>query len=75
MIGIAIQDNTATNLLRLSEPAVNVPGVGVEIRTNEPGKSYSVLLRFPQGFVALRGRQVEFRVKTSDPNARRSGCR
>lgn len=68
MIGIAIQDNTTTNLLRLSEPTVNVPGVGVEIRTNEPGKAYSVLLGFPQGFVVLPGRQVELRVKTSDPN-------
>jgi hypothetical protein len=68
MIGIAIQDNNTTSLLRLSEPAVNVPGVGAEIRTNEPGKSYSAMLRFPQGFVVLPGRQVEFRVKTSDPN-------
>jgi len=67
MIGVAIQNNTTTNLLRLSEPTVNFPGVGVEITTNEPGKSYSVMLRFPEGFVVLPGRQVEFRVKTSDP--------
>ena len=67
-ISVAIQNNTATNLLRLSEPTVNVPGVGVEITTNESGKSYSVMLGFPQGFVVLPGRQVEFRVKTSDPN-------
>lgn len=67
-ISIAIQNNTATNLLRLSEPTVNVPGVVVEIREGEPGKSFVVQLGFPQGFVAPSGRQVEFRVKTSDPS-------
>jgi hypothetical protein len=67
-ISIAILNNTATNLLRLSEPTVNVPGVGVEIRETEPGKFFMVQLGFPQGFVAPPGRQVEFRVKTSDPN-------
>jgi hypothetical protein len=67
-MSIAIQNNTATNLLRLSEPTVNAPGVGVEIREGEPGKSFMVQLGFPQGFVAPPGRQVEFRVKTSDPN-------
>ena len=67
-IAIAIQNNTTTNLLRLSEPTVNVPGVGIEITTNEPGKSYSVMLAFPQGFVVPLLRGVAFRVKTSDPN-------
>ena len=68
MIAIAIQNNTTTNLLRLSEPTVNVPGVGVEITTNESGKSYSVMLGFRQGFEVPQAQQVEFRVKTSDPN-------
>jgi hypothetical protein len=67
-IAIAIQNNTATNLLSLSEPTINVPGVGIEIMTNEPGKSYSVMLGFPQGFVVPLLRGVAFRVKTSDPN-------
>jgi hypothetical protein len=66
-ISIVIQNNTATNLLRLSEPTVNVPGVGVELRETEPGKFFMAQLGFPQGFVAPPGRQVEFRVKTSDP--------
>jgi hypothetical protein len=68
MIAIAIQNNTSTNLLRLSEPTVNVPGVGIEISELEPGKSFIAQLGFPQGFVVLPGRQVEFLVKTSDPN-------
>jgi hypothetical protein len=68
MIAVAIQNNTTTNLLRLFEPTVNVPGVGVEITTNESGKSYSVMLGFRQGFEVPQAQQVEFRVKTSDPN-------
>ena len=69
MISIAIQNNnTTTNLLRLSEPKVNVPGVGVEIRELQPGKFFMAQLGFPQGFAAPPGQQVEFRVKTSDPN-------
>jgi hypothetical protein len=67
MIAIAIQNNSGTNILTLSEPTLNIPGVGIEITTNQPGQSYSVMLGFPQGFVVLPGRQVEFRVKTSDP--------
>ena len=67
-ISIAIQNNITTNLLRLSEPTVNVPGVGIEIREGEPGKSFIAQLGFPRGFVAPPGGQVEFRVKTSDPN-------
>jgi hypothetical protein len=68
MIAIAIQNDTTTNLLRLSEPTVNVPGVGIAITTNEPGKSYGVMLGFRQGFEVPQAQQVEFRVKTSDPN-------
>ena len=68
-ISIAIQNNSTTNLLRLSEPAVNVPGVGVEIREGEPGKSFMVQLEFPRGLVVPPGGQAEFRVKTSDPSA------
>jgi hypothetical protein len=68
IIAIAIQNNTTTNLLKLSEPTVNVRGVGVEITTNDPGKSYNVMLGFPQGFEVPLLQRVTFRVKTSDPN-------
>ena len=68
MISIAIQNNnTTTNLLRLSEPTVNVPGVGVKIRDGEPGKFFIAELAFPQGFVVPPRRRVEFRVKTNNP--------
>jgi copper(I)-binding protein len=64
---IAIQNNTATNVLTLSEPKVNAAGVGVEIREHQPGRSYSALVGFPQGFEIPPGQQIEFSVKTSNP--------
>jgi hypothetical protein len=66
-ISILIQNNITTNLLRLSEPTVNVPGVGVKIRDGEPGKFFIAELAFPQGFVVPPRRRVEFRVKTNNP--------
>ena len=66
-IAVAIQSNTATNILTLSEPAINIPGVGIEIITNQPGKSFSVMLGFPQGFEVPQGQQVELSLKTSSP--------
>jgi copper(I)-binding protein len=66
-ISVAVQNNSATNLLTLSEPAVNVPGVGTEIREMQAGKSFTAQLAFPQGFMVPPGQQVEFSVKTSNP--------
>jgi hypothetical protein len=64
---IAIQNNSATNLLTLTEAAVNVPGVGIEIREMQPGKSFIAQVGFPQGFLVPAGQQVEFSVKTGLP--------
>jgi len=64
---IAIQNNSATNFLKLSEPTVNAEGVGVEIREIQPGRSFSALLAFPQGFQVPPGQQVELSLKTSNP--------
>ena len=66
-ISVAIQNNSATNLLALSEPTVNAPGVGVEIREMEPGKSFIAQLAFPQGFTVPPGQHVEFSIKTGNP--------
>jgi hypothetical protein len=64
---VAIQNNSGTNTLTLFEPTINIPGVGIEIRTNQPDKSFSVMLGFPQGFEVPPGQQVEFSLKTSSP--------
>jgi hypothetical protein len=63
---VAIQNNSTTNVLMLSEPKVNVEGVVVEIRENQPGKNFSAFLAFPQGFEVPAGQQVELSLKTSN---------
>jgi hypothetical protein len=63
---VAIQ-NSSTNLLQLSDPAVNVPEVTAQIREMQPGKSFTALVAFPQGFQVPPGQQVELTVKSSNP--------
>jgi copper(I)-binding protein len=63
---VAIQNNS-TNALQLSDPAVNVPGVNAQIKETQSGKSFAVLVAFPQGFQIPPGQQVELSVKSSNP--------
>jgi copper(I)-binding protein len=63
---VAIQNNS-TNLLKLSEPAVNVSGVDAQIKETQPGKMFTAMLAFPQGFQVPPGQQVELSFKTSHP--------
>jgi copper(I)-binding protein len=63
---VAIQ-NRSTNDLTLSEPVVNVPGVEARIQEMQPGRSFTALLAFPQGFEVPPGQQVELTVKSSNP--------
>ena len=63
---VAIQNNS-TNLLQLSEPAVNVPEVTAQIKEMQPGKSFTALVAFPQGFQVPPGQQVELTFKSSNP--------
>jgi copper(I)-binding protein len=63
---VTIQNNS-TNLLTLSEPVVNMPGVEATIRELQPGKSFAAMLAFPQGFLVPPGQQVELSVKSSNP--------
>jgi hypothetical protein len=59
--------NQSTNDLKLSDPAVNVPGVEAQIKEMQPGKYFTALVAFPQGFEVTPGRQVEVSFKTSNP--------
>ena len=63
---VTIQNNS-TNPVTLSEPAVNMPGVEASIRELRPGKVFSAVLAFPQGFSIPTGQQVEFTAKSSNP--------
>jgi hypothetical protein len=61
---VTIQNNS-TNALTLSDPVVNVPGVGVEIKEVQPGKMYRALLTFPEGFEIPAGQQAMLTMKSS----------
>jgi copper(I)-binding protein len=63
---ITIQNNS-TNQLTLSEPAVNAQGVETQIKEMQPGRSFTALVTFPQGFEIPPGQQVELTVKSSNP--------
>jgi hypothetical protein len=63
---VSIQ-NRSTNDLQLSEPVVNAPGVEAQIKEMQPGKSFTAMLAFPQGFQVPPGQQVELTVKSSNP--------
>ena len=68
IISVSIQNNS-TNLLQLSEPSVNVPGVTAEVKEMQAGKTFSTLVTFPQGFQIPPGQQVELTIKSSNPKS------
>src|SRR5204863_727038 len=64
---VTIQNNS-TNAVTLSEPAINIPGVDVQIKETQPGRVFSALLTFPEGFEIPQGQQVTFTAKSSNTN-------
>jgi hypothetical protein len=63
---LTIQCNS-TNALALSEPAINIPGVEVQMSTLQTGRVYTVSLAFPQGFELPQGQTIQFTAATSLP--------
>ncbi|HTL18082.1 MAG TPA: DUF1573 domain-containing protein [Patescibacteria group bacterium] len=63
---ITLQNNS-TNSLTLSEAAVNVPGVDVQIKELQPGKLFNAIVTFPEGFEAPAGKPMEVTIKSSQP--------
>jgi hypothetical protein len=61
--------NNSTHALQLSEPVVNVPGVEAQIKETQPGKSFTAVVAFPQGFEIPRGQHVELSLKSSNPRS------
>jgi hypothetical protein len=59
--------NHGTNQLTLSDAAVNVPGVEVQIKEVQPGKVFNAMLVFPQGFEMPAGKPVALTMKSSQP--------
>ena len=59
--------NNGTNTLALSEPAVNVQGVDLQLKEVEAGRSFTLGLNFPAGFEIAQGERVELSVRSSHP--------
>src|SRR5262249_49790947 len=65
---VTIQNNS-TNSVTLSEPMVNFPGVEVAIKELQPGRVFSALITFPDGFEIAQGQEVTFTAKSSNPRS------
>jgi hypothetical protein len=63
---VTIQNNS-TNTLSLSDPVLNVPGVDVQIKEVQPGRLFTAMLTFPEGFEAPAGAPVVLTLKSSQP--------
>lgn len=64
--GLLIRYN-GTNVMTLSDPAVNVKDVKTGLKELEPGRAFNVEVSFPPGFEIAPGQNVEFSVKSSHP--------
>lgn len=60
--------NQGTNTLVLSEPKVNVDGVGVDLAETAPGRNFTVTVRFPAQFEIATGTTAELSLKSNHPN-------
>jgi len=60
--------NQGTNSLVLSEPKVNVEGVGVSLAETAPGRTFTVTVRFPVQFEIAAGRTAELSLKSNHPS-------
>jgi hypothetical protein len=63
---VTIQNNT-TNLVTVSDAAVDLPGVEVQIKQLQSNRLYSVQLSFPPGFQLPQGQKGTLRLKSSHP--------
>jgi hypothetical protein len=65
-VSVMIQNNGTNNII-LSDPVVNVPGVTAKINDTQPGKLFTVMMEFPEGFEIPAGTKGELTIKSSHP--------
>jgi len=63
---VTIQNNS-TNHLVLSEPSIDLPDVSLQLHETQPGRLFSVVATFPQGFQLMPGQTAALTVKSSNP--------
>jgi len=54
----------STNVMTLSEPAVNASGVDIQLKEVVPGRQSAATLTFPQGLEIAPGQHVELSIKS-----------
>ena len=57
----------ASNLLVLSEPKLNLPGMEVQLRELQPGRLFSLSVAFPAGFALPQNGAAEVTLKSNYP--------
>jgi hypothetical protein len=65
-VTLTIQNNT-TNTLTVSDGRVNIPGVDVELKEVQPGRMFSAVVTFPEGYNPPVGQPVEVKFKSNQP--------
>jgi Protein of unknown function (DUF1573) len=64
---ISVQNNTSKPF-KVLDASINVPGVNVAVKTLTPEQNYTVVLGFPQGFLAPSGQMVKVTINTDNTN-------
>ncbi len=59
--------NNVTNALAVTEPTINAEGVEIQTKEIQPGRYFTLALKFPAGFQVIAGKKVELSFKTSHP--------
>lgn len=59
--------SNGTNSIVVSDPTINAAGVDMQLREDEPGRRWSLTLRFPAGFDLPAGQSVELSARVNHP--------
>jgi hypothetical protein len=60
-------ENSGTNPVTLSEPAIGLPNIDLQLRETKPGRQFMVTATFPAGFQGGLGQKMAVSLKTSHP--------
>ena len=63
---VTIQNNGTNNLV-LSDAAVNVKDISVQVNEINPGRTFNAVLTVPEGFEIAQGQKVELTFKSNNP--------
>jgi hypothetical protein len=59
--------NNSTNLMKLTEPTIDIPGAEVRVTELQAGRQFTLQFTLPSGLVLTNGQRPEIAVKTDHP--------